>query len=49
MNKCMSTEPDTMIPDIIRRCDEMRKTELEGRCRCFQFFFFVGGGGGGVV
>ena len=36
MDKCVKTETE----------DVLRKTELEGRCRCFQSFFSGVGGGG---
>ena len=33
MDQCINAETDN---ETIRRCVEMRKTELEGRYRCFQ-------------
>ena len=35
MDKCMNTETNNMV----RRCVEMRKTDMEGRYRCFQSLF----------
>ena len=37
MDKYVNTETE----------DVLRKTELEGRCRCFHSFFWGGGGEGG--
>ena len=35
MDQCINAETDKRY-ETIRRCVEMRKTELEGRYRCFQ-------------